>query len=541
MKKLPNKLLPAIFLLFILPACKKSFLDETVYSSYAPQSLKDSLGFEASLAGMYNHLSQFFTTSDQQGWLNVWQVGTDIAYAAQQQGIEIPYYNYSLLNSTDRAAGDTWSWAYRMINNANIVIKNVEDPALTSMTEVGKKAASGEARFFRAYAYHMLATLFGRVPLITEPLTESPRTDFVRASLDEVNQLIEEDLLFAAANLPEVGSLSTRTNANGKPIGRANKYMAMQLLAEASLRMIKPAQAEQQALAVINSGKFSLTTARFGVKANQPGDAFSDMFIYGNQRRSQGNNEVIWVFEMEHPANVIGGITNSPQQRRVWGPAYYQVSGMKIADSLGGRGIARLRLNDWVNYGLYEPNDMRNSHYNLRRNYWFNDPAKPELLGKPVPYSGFDTIFRIPPHTTKWYQFDPKDEFGFAMIKDIILMRLGETYLLLAEAQFQQGKLAEAAATLNTLRARSNASPISASQVNLDFILDERVRELVGEENRRMTLMRTGTLVTRAKRLNSVSPMNQMAGIEDKHLLLPIPLSEINLNKDAVLEQNPGY
>jgi hypothetical protein len=184
---------------------------------------------------------------------------------------------------------------------------------------------------------------------------------------------------------------------------------------------------------------------------------------------------------------------------------------------------------------------MRNSHYNLRRKYWFNDPAKPELLGKPVPYSGFDTIFRIPPHTTKWYQFDPKDEFGYDMIKDIILMRLGETYLLLAEAQFQQGKLAEAAATLNTLRARSNASPISASQVNLDFILDERVRELVGEENRRMTLMRTGTLVTRAKRLNSVSPMNQMAGIEDKHLLLPIPLSEINLNKDAVLEQNPGY
>jgi hypothetical protein len=539
MKKLSYTFFSAILFLFMLPACKKSFLDETVYSSYAPQTLKDSLGMEASLTGLYNHFSQFYTTSDRQGWLNVWQVGTDIAYAAQQEGIEVPYYNYSQLNSTDAAASFTWSWAYRTINNANIIIQNAEDPALTSMSEAGKKAASGEARFFRAYAYNMLATLFGGVPLVKEPLT-APKTDFVRASLDEVNSLIEEDLLFAAANLPEIGSLSSKTNATGKPIGRANKYMAMQLLAEAYLRMNKPAQAEQQAQAIINSGKFSLTTARFGVKANQPGDPFSDMFIYGNQRRSQGNNEVIWTFEMEHPANVVGGITNSPQQRRVWTAAYYQIAGMKLADSLGGRGIARLRLNDWVNYALYEQNDMRNSHYNFRRSYWYNDPASPNL-GKKVPYAGFDTVFRINPHTTKWYQFDPKDEFGFAMIKDIILMRLGETYLLLAEAQFMQGKLAEAATTLNTLRARSNASPITASQVTLDFILDERVRELVGEENRRMTLMRTKTLVTRARRFNAVSPINQMAGIEDKHLLLPIPQAEINLNKDAVLEQNPGY
>ena len=56
-----------------------------------------------------------------------------------------------------------------------------------------------------------------------------------------------------------------------------------------------------------------------------------------------------------------------------------------------------------------------------------------------------------------------------------------------------------------------------------------------------MTLMRTKTLVERAKRLNAVSPVNQLTGIEDKHMLMPIPQTEINLNKDAKLEQNPGY
>ena len=120
-------------------------------------------------------------------------------------------------------------------------------------------------------------------------------------------------------------------------------------------------------------------------------------------------------------------------------------------------------------------------------------------------------------------------------------MRYAETYLLLAEAQFKQGKLAEAATSLNVVSARANATPVSAGQVTLNYILDERARELLGEENRRMTLMRTGTLVTRAIALNSNTAANPLNGLTNKHLLLPIPLTEINLNKDAVLEQNPGY
>jgi starch-binding outer membrane protein, SusD/RagB family len=538
MKKLLYITTGLFFLFVTFSSCKKSFLEEKVYSSYAPQTLTDSLGLEASLAGLYNQLSQFYTTSDRQGWLNVWQVGTDIAYAAQQEGIEVPYFNYTLLNSSDAAASFTWSWAYRMINNANIIISNVENPALGGMTVANKNAVDGEARFFRAYAYNILATCFGRVPVVKQPLS-APKTDFVRDPLDAVNGLIEEDLIFAGTNLPDIDNV--KSNTKGKMYGRANKAMAQQLLAEAYLRMGKNDKAEQQAQAIINSGKFSLTKSRYGIRAGQPGDPFSDMFIYGNQRRGQGNREAIWVMEMENPASVTGGITNSPQQRRVWVPAYYQVTGMKIADSLGGRGIARLRLNDWVVYGLYEQKDMRNSPYNFRRQYWYNDPSKPATYGKPVPYTGFDTIFRIAPHTTKWYQFDPNDEFGFAMIKDIILMRLGETYLLLAEAQFKQGKLPEAAASINVIRDRAGATPVTATQVTLDYILDERVRELVGEENRRMTLMRTGTLVERAKRLNSVSPLNQLTGISNVNLLMPIPQTEINLNKDAKLEQNPGY
>lgn len=521
----------------MISSCKKSFLHEDIYSAYAPETLKDSLGFEAAITGLSNHLSTFFSYSDQQGWPCVWQVGTDIAVASQPQGIEVPYYNYGTLGSTDLAASYTWSWAYKMINNTNIIITNVEDPKLTGMGSENKNSVDAEARFYRAYAYNILATCFGEVPIITAPLA-GPKTDFFRASLDSVNAIIEKDLLFAAANLPDIDNV--KTNAKGKMYGRANKAMAQQLLAEAYLRMSKPDLAEALCTTIIGSGKFSLIKSRYGIKAGQAGDAFSDMFWYGNQRRGQGNTEAIWVMEQENPNAVTGGITNNPQQRRVWGAAYYQIAGMIITDSLGGRGICRLRLSNWVIYNLYDAGDMRNSPYNLRRQFYYNDPSQANYK-QPVPYAGPDTLIKICPHTTKWFQFDPNDVFGFAMVKDFILMRLGETYLLLAEAQLKQNKTTEAAATLTTLRARSNASTVTAGQVTMDLILDERARELIGEENRRMTLMRTGTLVRRTLALNGNSVLNPITGLTKKNLLMPVPQSEIDLNKDADLGQNDGY
>jgi hypothetical protein len=534
----------ALAVVLFTASCKKSYLDENPPSLYTPETLNDSLGYEASLVGLYNHVSTIFSYDAQQGWPSVWQVGTDVANAtANQQAIEIPYYNYGQLTSTDGAASYMWGRNYILINLTNVILDGVTNPSLTSISTKGKNTINAEARFFRAYAYNNLATLYGGVPIIEHALT-GPKTDFVRAPLDAVNNLIVADLTFAVANLPDIEDV--KSNGKGKLFARANKFMAMQLLAEAYLRMGKPDLAETQAQTIISSGKFSLIQKRYGVKSNQPGDYYSDMFVPGNQRRAQGNTEGIWVLEQENPNTVVGGITGNPQQRRVWGAAYHNINGMILADSLGGRALARLRLSNWVLYGLYRGNDIRNSQYNIKRRYYYNDPAVPAKFGKIVPFTGPDTLYFITPHTTKWYQFDPNDTFGYAMIKDFILMRLGETYLLLAEAQFKQGKLQQAADNLNVLRRRAFADypasgQIQAAEVTLNLILDERARELVGEENRRMTLMRTGTLVERSLRLNRNDAVHPTTGLTATHLLLPIPLTEIQLNKDAVLTQNPGY
>ena len=278
------KAFACLFLLITAVSCEKEFLDEEVLDVYAPETLTDEPGFEASLVGLYNHMSTLYTHSGPQGWPSVWQVGTDITWPTQPQGIETPYFDYNQLTADNEAAGYTWSWAYRMINNTNIIIQNIESDEVTGISEDRRNAINAEARFFRGLAYHTLATAFGGVPLLTEPLS-GPRTDFVRAPLEEVNARIEEDLLFAADNLPTIENVAA--------LPRANRHMANHLLSEFYLRTGDNAAAEAQADAVIESGLFSLVTERYGLTAGEPGTPFSDMFYYGNQRRNQGNTDGI--------------------------------------------------------------------------------------------------------------------------------------------------------------------------------------------------------------------------------------------------------
>src|SRR4051812_31810558 len=108
--------------------CGKKFLGEKLYSNYAPEALTDSLGFEASVVGLQNQVTNWWTYSDNQGWPAVWQVGTDIGYTvpARGGGWELPYNDYATLTPVDGAASYAWTWAFKTILNANNIITNVE-------------------------------------------------------------------------------------------------------------------------------------------------------------------------------------------------------------------------------------------------------------------------------------------------------------------------------------------------------------------------------------------------------------------------------
>ena len=540
-----------------LASCSDSYLDEKMFSKYGT----DVSDVEAKVIGLHYKYADLWGWSDQQGFAGCWQDGTDVGAPGDTQGVEVPFYQYGSLNAENSGVSKLWNSLYSIINSANIII-NTEDV---------DAAAKAEAEFFRAYSYNMLVTLWGPVPLLTESKAE-PRTDFTRNAVAEVDAVIYSDLIDAMNNLPEVDKTKTQN--------RINKDCARILAGEAFLRMGKAAEAEAAVSATINSGNYKLIQARYGKHLADAGDYYSDMFRWHNQRRSEGNTEGIWVFQMEYERDVTGGTINAPQQRRNWVPGFHKLTDfMQNADSIGGRGNGRLRLSNYVKYGIYEKGDIRNSNHNIRRILYYN---KPNWSGTVWVKDGFkvdegtagatqvsvktgdkaywtvkDTLNVMYPHTTKWGGYDPTDDFGYALVKDWPVMRLADAYLLRAEARIQQGNTAGAAEDINVLRDRAfkeyraesgnaEAGKVTAAQMTMDFLLDERIRELVGEENRRYTLCRTGKLAERVKMIMDKwaesTPSKAISGFEaSKHTLLPIPLSEIQLNKDATLEQNPGY
>src|SRR5690606_15029776 len=115
---------------------------------------------------------------------------------------------------------------------------------------------------------------------------------------------------------------------------------------------------------------------------------------------------------------------------------------------------------------------------------------------------------------------------------------LAETYLLKAEAQFKLGNNAGAAETINIIRRRAHTHEISASDVTLDFILDERSRELITEEHRRYTLLRTGKWLERVQAYNFAGG-HQTAAARDT--LYPIPQVVIDAHLTTEMPQNPGF
>ncbi|HEX2628974.1 MAG TPA: RagB/SusD family nutrient uptake outer membrane protein, partial [Chitinophagaceae bacterium] len=94
-----------------------------------------------------------------------------------------------------------------------------------------------------------------------------------------------------------------------------------------------------------------------------------------------------------------------------------------------------------------------------------------------------------------------------------------------------------AADAINVLRTRAHAPQVTAAQMNIDFVLDERSRELFSEEDRRYVLLRTGKWLERTKLYNKIASPNVVA----RDTLLPIPQSVIDANLTRVMPQNPGY
>jgi len=497
------------------------------------------------------------------------QYGTDIG-VNNTPNLSAWYGSYPLvLNSNANFVLWHWQKYYKLISSANTAINRLETSRLT---EAEKNLVEAKARFFRGLAYKNLAHLYGGVPIELEEVS-SPKTNYTRASRNEVYQQAASDLDFAANNLPTIDQVQD---------WQVNNLAAYHLLSEVYISLQQWDDAIQAATVVIDDPNTALMTQRFGTRSSEPGDVYWDLFRQGNQNRSSGNTEAIMVWQYE--VDILGGVQEStsnvgPRLERNWAPFVGQIryndpAGLRpiispASDYTGGRGIGRLKPTWHHSHGVWmdDWDDMRNSEYNWIRDITFNNPES-EWFGQKM--SDYPDWFPQQRNDTTrfWYPFPSKittpgkHPDGLFLNKDILLLsnsagttytdqyfiRLAETYLLRAEAYLGAGDIDNAAADINIVRARANAELIASADVDIDFILDERIRELGTEELRQLTLRRLGLLYDRVSRYAKPTGTNgndqimvDGFGVEPHHNLWPIPFSEIERNTDAVLEQNPDY
>jgi len=524
-----------MFVAALLSSCSDNFLDENPENSLSKENvLIDTKGFNTITNGMYGYIRQEFQTWSGTNTLvghgacpyETLQTGLDICTTSTVDKSIALFSDYSF-NSSNSYINNRWRWAYGVIGNANMIINESENPNISWTSSTDKEYFQAHARFFRAYAYRQLVYLFGDVPWVTV-VEEQYRTDFERTPRMEVVGHIIDDLEFAAKKLPE--------DPTKVQDGQLTKWAALHLLSEICNFSGDYKRAETAALEVIESPYYKLMDKRFGSVANEPGDVFSDMFKEDNQNRGGGNLESIFVIQSAY--NETGGSDRyTDWTRRAWVPGYYNLDGFVISAEYGGRGLGQIYpLTSWL--GSYEAKDMRNSEYNIRRDWYYNNPEKTELYGKKHTITE-DNITRgvCFPTTTK-FDFMPEGAQTFeGNMKDKMRFRLAETYLLLAEAYINQNNIPEATKVINKVRERANATPADESEVDMDYLLDERARELLGEEMRRFTLIRTGKLLERTKRLNPVSgPV-----IKDHQVLWPIPQTVMDANSGLKWTNNPGW
>ena len=541
--------------------CNDDFLEEKPLDFLSPENTyTEASGIKLGINGLHTYLRDALYYGDD-GLVQYYSAMVDISYNGENPGDR----TYEVMTPTNTEFHKLWKNMYTLISRANELLQYIDDDATTGWDDTEQRQLyRGEVLFFRAYAYRLLASFYGDVPLVTEAVN-TPKTDFVRTPVKEVYAQIEEDLNFAIQHLPTPGKEEEK--------GRVTKGAAYQLMAEVCLQTGEYQKAAEASTHVINDFGYHLMTERFGSTNDVfgTGDVFLDLFAYGNHNLDE-NKEAIWVAQFAANLSSGGGANNGPRR---YGPRYYSLGndpagytcilGENIDGKYTGysdtlnRPVSWSRPTYYVSDMIWQSdwnNDIRNAPHNIKRTFYFQNPASP-YNGKVIDFSlwgSYETNGRNQRKDTCNYlypywigkvgdpchiQNQPLRSGGGHTYKDNYFMRLAETYLDRAEAYIQMGELQKAADDINVVRTRAHAKPVAVSDVSIDYLLDERVRELYTEEFRDVVLRRTGKFLEYLRKYNN-NPLAPGLNVKDYNVLWPIPQTEIDAT-GGTLTQNPGY
>jgi len=565
----------------LLIACDEgNFLEAEPVDFFTPQnSYVTSSDYQSAINKLYHDFrNEFKSSAGANDFPNLAYQATDMYYIHKDLGQFEPISSLLIPENENLIYNSLWRPAYRVIFDANVIINRAPSEG-NELSEQEAKALQAEARFFRGYMYKLLSDIYGGVPIILEEVKE-PKRDFVRASREETYQQAASDLSFAAENLGTIDEM---------PDHKINNLAAYHVLSEVYISLEQYGDAVDAASFVIDNPNTALMTERFGTRQNDKAlipehdtNVYWDLFRQGNQNRSSGNREAIWVLQYEW--QTPGGNGGGPYLERLFSPRSWQA---KVENDDGttsplvpapnaftaGRSSGFIAPTHWFRQTLWQNSgswngenwsqrdDIRNSMSNIVRDFMVRNPDSDhngEFVFKddvPIRMASlndttrnlFPSVFWVMKSSTPGQQPDPFFlenstvegglSFSHRAYRDVYAIRLAETYLLRAEAYLGNGNASAAADDINVVRSRAKAPPVDPANVDIDYILDERARELYMEENRLATLMRLNKYVERVREHNG--PLSNT--IQDHHNLWPIPANEIEKNLEAELEQNPGY
>ncbi len=531
-------------------------------------------GFASLTNSAYSSLRTIYSAQPQ-----LFVAGTDLYADGKSQGVVMGQYTFT---TDEGIIKDFYDRCYKGIQLANSVIAYGE----TTEDNAQRLQYIDEARYLRAWWYFQLVQQFGPVALNTE-MFESAVMSHERTDLATVYQFIIDEFTYLAS---ADSHLLERASSG---VGRANKRAAAFYAAKAYLTRgwLDGTDYEAQEASIAQATDFdnAVTYARQAINGELPALSIEEAFDVNNEE----NDELFWSVQYSSSA-VENPVDDGSYQQSQFG-AYQGGSEKPRNKAIDGNFAPSLRLQQMYTRGDGRLEQTFMLEFHEAYFDWYTNPTSKILYYYAPAWATDEDI-------AAWRADDPngiktetivsktvaeggiapsngqpasyKDrrtqDFGNAAIKkfddytetsianrsttcsmhDVVLARLGEAYLIAAEAYYKKGDMKQAAEMINNLRQRpgtiksgyETAMHVDAADITIDFILDERARELAGEYVRWTDLKRTHKLIEYVTEYNEAGvELSALTGPDGKYKILrPIPQAANDLTQ-AHVEQNPGY
>lgn len=583
-------------------SCKKS-LEEHPYTAFTTDYYKSADGLQAAVNAVYANMRYDFGPV---GALALGNVGTDEftfgdQVASSGQFLELGTYQ---IPTTNGAILTPWNRNYNGINLCNAILKFAPGVAMSDAT---RNVMMAEARYLRAHLYLLLVENFGAVPVDLGSgdlqFTNVPYYGFNRLTFNDIlkkdYQAMIADLTYASQNLP----VQRPSNAFKLSQAAALHLLSKVYLFRAYSAVKESTDfgsAYTTAMELINNkGKYGADLLQDFGQVHKQGNDYNKEILYSVERlplNNSANEDLNPSTDFANKVNIANNLFNCLYQNVA------SVGGVTLIDDRPlqyGRPLRELTPTPYVSNVAFADkfNDSRydNSFRVMWRVATVRTGAALQTYVSSLASVGFkigDTAIYLPPTDaraaqlvaagkkylivppSKWYNNQTKLSFQYPNLKKyddslranfqdvsgrpFIVSKLSEVYLTAAEAAMQTGHVDDAVTLINVLRTRAAYRPglsaadltarvavmqVTASQINLDFILDERTRELCGESIRWPDLAIRNKLIDRVQKYNP-DGAGHVAAFNN---IRPIPQDQINSVVDPNGDpnrnkyQNPGY